>query len=118
MTSSNLNPPKRSVRQCHGRLCVLGVRIGKGGGGMALGLHRRQTGSGEFLRLQVRFRARNGGLGGLEIRRGRGGGACHPSGGDGLPSIAHFLHGSFGASGEAGYTDKYSDETQHRVVGH
>jgi hypothetical protein len=106
------------VRQCRGRLCVLGVRIGKGGGGVALGFHRRQAGSGEFLRLQVRFRARNGGLGGVEFRRCRGSGAGHPSGGDGLPSIAHFLHGSFGASGEAGYTDKYSDETQHRVAGH
>jgi hypothetical protein len=28
------------------------------------------------------------------------------------------LHGSAGASGEAGNTDKYSKETQHRVHGH
>jgi hypothetical protein len=28
------------------------------------------------------------------------------------------LHGSAGASDEAGNTDKYSKETQHRVGGH
>jgi hypothetical protein len=30
-----------SVRQCHGGLCVLGVRIGEGGSGVTLGLQCR-----------------------------------------------------------------------------
>ena len=38
---------------------------------MALGFHRRQAGAREFLRLQVRFRTGDGGLGGIEIRRCR-----------------------------------------------
>ncbi len=107
-----------SVRLGHGGLCVLGVRIGEGGGGVALGFQCRQAGAREFLCLQVRFRAGNGGLGGIEIRRGRRRRARRPGSGDGLTSVAHLLHGSAGASGEAGNTDKYSKETQHRVRGH
>jgi hypothetical protein len=40
-----------SVRQRHGGLGVLFIRIGEGGGGVTFGLHRRQTGAREFLRL-------------------------------------------------------------------
>ena len=56
-----------SVRQSHRRLGMLRIRAGKGGRGVPLGFQRRQAGSREFLRLKVRFRARNGGLGGGEV---------------------------------------------------
>jgi hypothetical protein len=95
------------MRQSYGRLWVLRIRAGEGGCGVALGFHRRQAGSGEFLCLEVRFRTPNGGLGGIEIRRCRCTRACRLGGGDGLPSVAHFLHGSSGASDQAGNTDKY-----------
>jgi hypothetical protein len=35
-----------------------------------------------------------------------------------LPGVAHFLHGSPGATNEVSDTDKYSEEAQHRVHGH
>ena len=107
-----------SVRLGHGGLCVLGVRIGEGGGGVALGFQCCQARAREFLCLQVCLRPGNGGLGSIVIRRCRRRCARGPGGSDGLPSVAHFLHGSAGASDEAGNTDKYSKEAQHRVHGH
>jgi hypothetical protein len=107
-----------SVRLRHRGLCVLRIRIGEGGGGVALGFQCGQACAREFLCLQVCFRAGDGGLGGVEIRGCRRRRARRPGGGDGLTSVAHFLHGSAGASGEAGNTDKYSKEMQHRVIGH
>jgi hypothetical protein len=100
-----------SVRLCRGRLWVradaaAGVRRRESGSGVPLRFHRRQTGPGKFLCLQVILRARDGGLSGVEIRRRRRGRTRRPSGGDGLPGIAHFLHGSPGASGEPCNTDK------------
>ena len=107
-----------SVRLRHGCLGMLCIRIGEGGGGVVFGFHRRIARSSEFLRLQVRFGTRNSGLGRVVIRRRRARRACRRGGGDGLPSVAHFLHGSSSTSGEAGNTDKYSKEAQHRVMGH
>jgi hypothetical protein len=115
MTGSNSNA---SVRQRHGGLRVLRIRIGEGGSGVPLGFQGRQAGAREFLCLKVRFRSGDGGLGGIVIRRCRRRRARRPGGGDGLTSVAHFLHGSASASGEAGNTDKYSKETQHRMHGH
>ena len=109
---------KVSVRQSHRRLGMLCIRAGEGGSGVPLGFQRRQSGSREFLRLKVRFRARNGGLGGGEIRRRGTRRARRPGGGNGLPGVAHLLHGSSRATDEADDTDKYSKEAQHRVVGH
>jgi hypothetical protein len=106
------------VRLCDGCLGMLRIRAGEGGGGVVFGFHRRIARPSELLRLQVRFGARNGGLGRVEIRRCRTRRACRPGGGDRLPSVAHFLHGSSSTSDEAGNTDKYSKEAQHRVVGH
>jgi hypothetical protein len=97
---------------------MLRVRAGKGGSGVPLRFQRRQAGPRKFLRLEVRFGARNGGLGGGEIRRRGTGRARGPGGGNGLPGVAHLLHGSSRASDEAGNTDKYSEEAQHRVMGH
>jgi hypothetical protein len=97
-----------SVRLCGRRLGMLGVRTVEGCGRVALGLICRQAGAGELLRLQVRFRARDGGLGGIIIRR-RGGGRTGCAGcSDRLPGVAHFLHGRTRATDEAGHTHKYS----------
>jgi hypothetical protein len=35
-----------------------------------------------------------------------------------LPRVAHFLHGSAAATGQAGDTDKYRNEAQHKGNGH
>jgi hypothetical protein len=35
-----------------------------------------------------------------------------------LTRIAHLLHGSSGAAGQAGDADKYRDEAQHKGNGH
>jgi hypothetical protein len=59
--------------------------------------------------LKVGFSARDGGLGGGEIRRCRAGRARRSGGGNGLPGVAHLLHGRSRASGKAGDTDKYSE---------
>jgi len=107
-----------SVRHRHGCLCVLAIRIGKGGGGVTLGFHRRQAGPCELLRLQMLLCAADGRLGGGEIRRGRRCRACGPSGRNGLPGVAHFLHRSAGASDEADDTDDHGNEAQHRDHGH
>ena len=107
-----------SVRQSHRRLSMLRIRAGEGGSGVSLGFQCRQAGSREFLRLKVRFRARNGGLGGGEIRRGRGRRAGGSSGRDGLARVAHFLHRSARASDEADDTDDHGNEAQHRDHGH
>jgi hypothetical protein len=113
MAWSNSNP-RSLVRLRDGRLAVLRVRIGQGGGGMALGLHRRQTGPRELLRLQMSFGPLDGGLGRVEIRRGRGRRPGHAGRGDGLPRIAHFLHGrTTSASDEVDNTDQYSNKAQH-----
>jgi len=107
-----------SVRYCRRRLGVLGIRVGEGSGRMMLGFHRRQPGSSELLRLQVRFRASDGGLSSVEIRRCAGRRTCPPGSRNGLPGVAQFLHGSSGASEQAGDTDKYGNEAQHRGLGH
>ena len=98
-----------SVRQRHGRIRVLRIGIRKRGGSVVLGFHRRQAGPREFLRLQMRFGTDNGGLGGVEIRRIGARRARRLGGGDGLPRIAHLLHGRAGTSGEACNTNKYSE---------
>jgi hypothetical protein len=115
MTWSN---PNRLVRQCHGRLRVLRACVREGGGGVAFGVQCCQARAREFLRLQMGFCTGNGSLGGIEIRRCRRGRARRSGGGDGLPSVAHFLHGRASASDEAGNTDKNSEKAQHRVHGH
>ena len=107
-----------SVGQCCRGLCVLRIGIGEGGGSVALGFHGRQAGPGEFLRFEVSFRAGNRRLGSIEVRRLRSRGAGGLRGGDGLTSIAHFLHGRTGASSEAGNTDKKSKEAQHTGTRH
>jgi hypothetical protein len=109
---------KASVRQSHRRLGMLCIRAGEGSSGVPLGFQRRQSGSREFLRLKVRFGSRDGGLGRGEIRRRGTGRARGPGGGNGLPGVTHLLHGSSRASDKAGNTDKYSEEAQHRVMGH
>jgi hypothetical protein len=73
-----------------GRLGVLG--IGERGGGMVLGLQRRQTGPLVFLRLQVCFRPGNGRLRRSVLRRGGARRAGVGGGYDCLPRIAHFLY--------------------------
>ena len=107
-----------SVGQRHGCLCVLCIGIGEGGGGVVLGFHGRQAGPGEFVRFEVSFRASNRRFGRVKVRRLRSRGACGLRGGDGLASVAHFLHGRTGASSEAGNTDKKSKEAQHTVTRH
>jgi hypothetical protein len=107
-----------SVRLSHRRLSMLCIRAGEGGGGVPLGFQRGQASPRELLRLKVRFGSRDGGLGGGKIRRRGTGRARSPGGGNGLPGVAHLLHGSSRASDEAGNTDKYSEEAQHRVMGH
>ena len=97
---------------------MLRIRTGERRSGVTFGLHRRQAGPCELLCLQVALCAPDGGLGGVEIRRCRRCRAGRPGGGDGLPSVAHFLHRSAGACGEAYNTDKYSEETRHRMHGH
>jgi hypothetical protein len=116
MTGFNLNCA--SVRLCHRCLCVLAIRFGKSGRGVMLGFHRGQARPREFLCLQVLFCAGDGRLGGIEIRRCRGRRACRSSRRDGLPGVAHFLHGSTGASDEADDTDQHGNEAQHRDHGH
>ena len=101
-----------------GRFGMLRVGIGESGGSVALGFHRRYSSPRELLCLQVPFRTPNGGLGSAKIRRCRIRRACRPGGGDSLAGVAHFLHGSPGASDEARNTDKYSKQAQHRVNGH
>ena len=107
-----------SVRQCYGRFWVLRVGTGEGGGSVALGFHCRQSRSRELLCLEVRFGTHNGGLSSVEIRRRRVRGACSLGGGDGLPGVAQFLYGGASASDQAGNSEKYSKEAQHRVTGH
>jgi len=97
---------------------MLTIRIREGRGGVALGFHCCQPGPGELLRLQVRFGTTQRGLGGIEIRRRRIRRAGRSSGRDGLPRVAHFLHGCASASSEADDTDKYCNEAQHRGLGH
>ena len=104
-----------SVRR-HRRLGVLRIGIGKSGGGMVFGFHGGQTRARVLLRLQVRLRPRDRGLGGIEIRRGRAGGARRAGGGYRLSGVAHFLHGSAGTSGKADDTDKDGKKAQHRVL--
>ena len=100
------------------RLRMLAVRIREGGGGMALRFQRSIASSRELLRLEVRFGAADGGLGCIEVGRRRRGSAGRLGSRDGLPGVAHFLHGSAGASEQAGDSDKNSNEAQHRGLGH
>ncbi len=97
---------------------MLRVGIGESGGSVALGFHRRHSRSRELLCLQVCFRTSDGGLGSGEVRRSRIRRTRRLRGGDGLPGVAHFLHRSSSTSDQAGNTDKYSNEAQHRVRGH
>lgn len=94
------------------------VRIREGRGGVTLGFYRRQPSPRELLCLQMSFSATERRLGGVEVGRGRTRRAGRLGGRDGLPCIAHFLHGCTGASGEADHTDKYCNEAQHRGLGH
>lgn len=106
------------MRLGHRGLGMLAVRIREGRGGVALGFQRGQSGPRELLCLQVRFSAAERGLSGVEVRRRRAGRAGRLSGRDGLPRVAHLLHGRTGASGETNDTDKYCNEAQHRGLGH
>ena len=97
---------------------MLTIRIREGRGSVAFGFHRGQPGPGELLCLQVRFSTAQRGLGGVEVRRRCARRTGRLSGRDGLPRVAHLLHGCAGASGEADDTDKYCNEAQHRGLGH
>jgi hypothetical protein len=68
--------------------------------------------------LQVRFGTYDVRLGRSEIRRSRARGARSLGGRDGLPSVAHFLHRGPSASEQAGNTNEYGKEAQHRIHGH
>ena len=87
-------------------------------GGVAFRFQRIIASSSELLRLQVSFGAADGGLGCIEIGRRRRGCAGRLRSRDGLPGVAHFLHGSSGASEQAGDSDKNGNEAQHRGLGH
>jgi hypothetical protein len=106
------------VRLGHRGFRMLTIRIREGRGGVALRFLRGQPRPGELLCLQVRFSTTQRGLGGVEIRRRRTRRAGRLSGRDGLPRVAHLLHGCAGASGETDDTDKYCNEAQHRGLGH
>lgn len=97
---------------------MLRIRRGESGCSVALGFHGGHAGPRELLRLQVCFSTHDVRLGCGEIRRCYTGRAGRLGCGDCLPSVAHLLHGSPGASDHAGHTDEYSKEAQHRVRGH
>jgi hypothetical protein len=96
---------------------VLGV--GKRNGGMVLGLQSGQTRPCIFLRLQMRFRPGDGCLRCIVFRRTAAGRARRGSGHNGLPGVAHFLHGwSRSAAEQTENTDQDHKEPRHRVAGH
>ena len=97
---------------------MLRIRSGESGCSVALGFHGGQPGSRELLRLQVRFSTYDVRLGCCEIRRSRARCARSLGGRDCLASVAHFLHRGSSASDQAGNTDEYGKEAQHRVHGH
>ena len=78
---------------------------------------RGEARASELLRPQVGLGPRNRRLGGGIFRRGPRARARDFGGSDGLPSIAHLLHGRAAAADEPENTYKYSDAT-HRVHGH
>jgi hypothetical protein len=105
------------MRSWGGRFAVLGV--GERGSRMVLGLQSCQTGPCIFLRLQVLFRAADGGLRCIVFRRAAGSCARGGGGHDCLPRVAHFLHGrSRTATEQTDNTDQNNDEPRHRVARH
>jgi hypothetical protein len=97
---------------------VLRIRSGESGCSMALGFHGGQPGSRELLGLQVRFGTYDVRLSCSEIRRSCARSARGLGGRNCLASVAHFLHRGASASDQAGNTDEYGKEAQHRVHGH
>ena len=86
---------------------------------VVLGLQRGESGTRIFLRLQMQFRADDGGLRRIVFRRTAairtGSSGSH----DGLASVAHLLHGRTArATGEAGDTTQDNNEPEHRVPRH
>ncbi len=84
---------------CDGVLRLRPLDTIQGIAGVMLGLERGQPRARVFLGIDVLFRARDGGLCGIQIRRCHLGGTGHACGGDRLTRIAHFLHGRARASG-------------------
>ena len=97
---------------------VLRIRCGESGCSVTLGFHGGQPRSRELLRLQVRFGTYDVRLGCGKIRRSRARCARSLGGRDCLAGVAHFLHRGSSASDQAGNTDEYGKEAQHRVHGH
>jgi len=86
---------------------------------VVLGLQRGESGTRIFLRLQMQFRADDGGLRRIVFRRTAairtGSSGSH----DGLASVAHLLHGRpHLAAKQTGNSDKNNNEPQHRVARH
>jgi hypothetical protein len=83
---------------------------------MVLGMQGRETRSRIFLRLQVRFRAGDGGLRSIVFRRTTASRAGSGRSHDGLASVAHLLHGRpYLAAKQTGNSDQNNNEPQHRV---
>jgi len=84
-----------------------------------LGLQRSEAGPRIFLRLQVRFRADDGGLSRIIFRRTTATRAGSGGGHDGLASVAHFLHGRpHLAAKQTGNSGENNNEPRHRVARH
>ncbi|MDB6084678.1 MAG: hypothetical protein JWN43_2559 [Gammaproteobacteria bacterium] len=86
--------------------------------GVAFGLHRRQASARVLLCLEVLLSACNRRLRRIELGGRSFGNAGSASSRYGLARIAHFLHGSAAAAGQAGDTDNYRNEAQHKGNGH
>ncbi len=76
---------------------------------MPLRRHRRQARPCVFLSIDVFFGARDGSLRRIQIRRRIFTRAGVVRRRDGLPSVAHFLHGSGRAADQAGDTNNHRD---------
>ena len=95
-----------------------GIRVGEGGGGVTLGFQRRQPSPREFLRLQVRFRARNAPPG-RRRNPARWRSSRPPPAAAAMACRASLISctGAPAHPARQTNTDKYSNEAQHRVAG-
>ena len=94
------------------------LRVGERCTGVALGLHRRQAGACVLLSLKMLLGACDRSLRRIVFRGRSLRGTRSMRGDDGLARIAHFLHRGACAAGEAGDTDEYRNDPQHKVNGH
>jgi hypothetical protein len=94
------------------------LRPGKSRSGVPLSLHRCQPGTSVLLSLEVLLGAGDRGRRRIQIRRISFGRSRDPGSRYGLTRVAHFLHRRAAAASQAGDTDKYRNEAQHKDNGH